>query len=224
MDICTVTKQRKLCTEKKKQSQITFDYPLPILGSELERAWKRGYDMKTRENAIENVFWGRYEKLLPYLSFCYLHALRSPITNARAGGAYLNLFSFPQSCIWFRSVVVITSALHAEGRQFEPGRNHYFHFSFFFFFSGEHEPRSEDQYVFRFMGEGPNWKKILHFLCKVRWLSKLLSNFQFGVVWAMYSLFRAAFIFLSAHESEPLTLPVNKSPVIFIFIRALKNP
>ena len=160
--------------------------------------------MKTRENAIEDVFWGRYEKVLPYLSFCYLHALRSPITNARAGGAYLNLFSFPLLCIWFRSVVVITSALHAEGRQFEPGRNHYFHFSFFFFFTGEHEPCSEDQYVFRFMGEGPNWKKILHFFCKVRWLSKLLSNFQFGVVWAMYSLFRAAFIFLSAHESEPL--------------------
>jgi hypothetical protein len=25
--------------------------------------------------------------------------------------------------MWFRSVVVITSALHAEGRQFDPGRN-----------------------------------------------------------------------------------------------------
>ena len=56
MDICTATKLRKLCTEKKNNHRITFDYPLPIPGSELERAWKRGYDMKTRENAIENVF------------------------------------------------------------------------------------------------------------------------------------------------------------------------
>ena len=49
--------------------------------------------MKTRVNTIENVFFGRYEKVLPYLSSCYLHAMRSPITHARAGGAYLNLFS-----------------------------------------------------------------------------------------------------------------------------------
>ena len=56
-------------------------------------------------------FLGRYEKVLPYLSSCYLHALRSPITNARAGGAYLNLFSHHKYCIRFRSVVVITSAL-----------------------------------------------------------------------------------------------------------------
>ena len=52
---------------------------------------------------------------MPYLSFCYLHSLRSPIIiiiiNARAGGAYLNLFSFRQPCIWFRSVVVMTCQL-----------------------------------------------------------------------------------------------------------------
>ena len=84
--------------------------------------------MKTRGNTIENVFFLRYEKVWPHLSFCYLHSLRSPIINARAGGAYLNLFYFHQLCIRFRSVVVITSALHAEGRQFEPGRNHFFHF------------------------------------------------------------------------------------------------
>ena len=33
----------------------------------------------------------------------------------------------------FRSVVVITSALHAEGRRFEPCRKHFF-FQLFFFF------------------------------------------------------------------------------------------
>ena len=170
------------------------------------------------------MFFWTDEKVLPYLSFCYLHSLRNLNTNARAGGAYLNLFSFHHLCTWFRSVVVITSALHAEGRQFEPGRNHFFHFSFFFFFTGKQELCSEDRYVFRFLGEGPNWKKILHFFCKVIWLSKLLSTFQFGVVWAMNSLFTAAFIFLSAHESESLALPVNKSPVVFIFIRALENP
>ena len=38
MDICAATKQRKLCTEKKNNHRITLDYPLPILGSELERA------------------------------------------------------------------------------------------------------------------------------------------------------------------------------------------
>ena len=39
MAICAATKQRKLCTEKKKNNhRITLDYPLPILGSELERA------------------------------------------------------------------------------------------------------------------------------------------------------------------------------------------
>ena len=169
-------------------------------------------------------FFGRYEKVLPYLSSCYLHALRSPITNARAGGAYLNLFSPSWSYIRFRSVVVITSALHAEGRQFEPGRNQFFNFWFFFFFTGKQELCSEDRYVFRFFGEGPNWEKILHFFCKEIWLSKLLSTFQFGAVWAMNSLFTATFIFLSAHESDSLTLPVNKSPVVFIFIRALENP
>ena len=35
-------------------------------------------------------------------------------------------------CVWFRSVVVITSALHAEGRQFDPGRNQ-MRLSLFFF-------------------------------------------------------------------------------------------
>ena len=29
----------------------------------------------------------------------------------------------------FRGVAVITSALHAEGRRFDPGRNHFFFFS-----------------------------------------------------------------------------------------------
>ena len=67
--------------------------------------------MKTRGNTIENVFFLRYEKVWPHLSFCYLHSLRSPIINARAGGANLNLFYFHQLCIRFRSVVVITSAL-----------------------------------------------------------------------------------------------------------------
>ena len=74
-----------------------------------------------------------------YLSFCYIHSLRSPISNAGAGGGYLNLFPIDQPYIWFRSVVVITSALHAEGRQFDPGRNHSSHFSFFFFFTGMQE-------------------------------------------------------------------------------------
>ena len=32
------------------------------------------------------------------------------------------------SYLWAVSVVVITSALHAEGRQFEPGRIHLFYF------------------------------------------------------------------------------------------------
>ena len=68
--------------------------------------------MKTWGNTIENVVvFFRYEKVWPYLSFRYLHSLRSPIINARVGGAYLNLFSFHQQCIRFRSVVVITSAL-----------------------------------------------------------------------------------------------------------------
>ena len=33
--------------------------------------------------------------------------------------------SLDLSLSWFRSVVVITSALHAEGPGFEPQRNHY---------------------------------------------------------------------------------------------------
>ena len=66
--------------------------------------WKRG-------RMPWKMFFWTYEKVLPYLSFCYLHSLRNPNTNARAGGAHLNLFSFHHLCIWFRSVVVITSAL-----------------------------------------------------------------------------------------------------------------
>ena len=40
MDICAATKERELCTEEKKQTnhRITFDNPLPVLGSELELA------------------------------------------------------------------------------------------------------------------------------------------------------------------------------------------
>ena len=68
--------------EKKKQTnhRITFDNPLPILGSELELAWKRSYDMKTREDVWKNV---------PFIVF----SLRSLISYVRAGGANLNLFS-----------------------------------------------------------------------------------------------------------------------------------
>ena len=36
----------------------------------------------------------------------------------------------------FRSVVVITSALHAEGRRFEPCRKQSFMYYYFFFFVG----------------------------------------------------------------------------------------
>ena len=69
--------------------------------------------MKTRGNTIENDLFLRYGKVSPYLSFCYLHSLRNLNTNARAGGAYLNVFSFQYLCIRFRSVVVITSALRS---------------------------------------------------------------------------------------------------------------
>ena len=34
-------------------------------------------------------------------------------------------------CRWFRSVVVITSALHAEGPRFDPGRNQFFFITIF---------------------------------------------------------------------------------------------
>ena len=120
---------REIVYTKKKQSQNYSRLP-----SSYSRKWT-GTSLKTRlrhENEGEChrkcFFFWRYEKVLPYLSSCYLHAMRSPITNARAGGAYLNLFSPSWLYIRFRSVVVITSALHAEGRQFEPGRNQFCNF------------------------------------------------------------------------------------------------
>ena len=112
-----------------------------------------------------------------YLSFCYIHSLRSPISNAGAGGAYLNLFSIGHPYIWFRSVVVITSALHAEGRQFDPGRNHFFHFSFFFFFTGMQELCSEERYVFRFYWGRTQLKTIISLQSK----GTFRTSFSFSV-------------------------------------------
>ena len=100
---------KEIVYRKKKQSQNYFRLP-----SSYSRKWT-GTSLKTRlrhENEGEchrKCFFWTYEKVLPYLSFCYLHSLRNLNTNARAGGAYLNLFSFHHLCIWFRSVVVITS-------------------------------------------------------------------------------------------------------------------
>ena len=74
---------------------------------------------------------------------------------------------------------------------------------------------------FVFLGKDPTGKK---FFCKVIWLSKLLSTFQFGVVWAMNSLFTATLMFLSAYESDSLTLPVNKSPVVLFSYAHSKIP
>ena len=74
---------------------------------------------------------------------------------------------------------------------------------------------------FVFWGKDPTGNK---FFCKVIWLSKLLSTFQFGVVWAMNSLFTATFTFLSAYESDSLTLPVNKSPVVLFSYAHSKIP
>ena len=41
-----------------------------------------------------------------------------------AGEISLRSFAWNSLFKWFRSVVVIMSALHAEGRRFKPGRNH----------------------------------------------------------------------------------------------------
>ena len=55
-----------------------------------------------------------------------------PQKAAFLGGPPLTTFSlvFPNSQLcWSVSVVVITSALHAEGRQFEPGTDHLYFFN-----------------------------------------------------------------------------------------------